>query len=94
MAIGTWLKSTLFGNPNVFTFRILNPDEDVMYDDLLGPELVSEISVYPAQEKAELDGRILTLETEDDSITINMIFEIFNRHKVKAELIGKRQKFE
>ena len=87
------MRSKTFGNPKVFSFRILNPNKNIMYDDLLGPDLVSELSVFPAQERDEEKVRVLILETDSETVTIDMILEIFRQHNVEAELIDQKQKF-
>lgn len=94
MKICDWIQKQLFGNPRVFSFRILNPDKDIMYDDLLGPELVSGLNVYPAQELSTSHERILILESESESVTSDMILNILQRHKVEARLLSEKQKFD
>jgi hypothetical protein len=70
-----------------YSFRISNPQNNVMYDDLLGPDLVGELSVFPAQERTEGVARVLVVQTSNELATPAAILEILKRHGLQAELM-------
>lgn len=82
-------KILSYRRKRVFTFAIDDfigkPDRSV--DDQVSPDLGSELGVYIVQERAEPQGRILIVDTDDEDVTPEQIMEIFRRHGAIARLL-------
>lgn len=69
-----------------YTFIILNPKPNIAYDDLLGPDLISELEVFPLQESETSNNHTLSVQTENLEVTSDQILSMFKRHNIEATL--------
>jgi hypothetical protein len=91
---GFFRKLLSYRHQRIFIFAIddyIGKQEKLSVDDQVSPDLGSELGVDIVQERAEPEGRILIVGTDNDDVTLEQIMEIFRRHGVRARLLRQEE---